>query len=357
MSVQFFWTLPANGDGRGARRLRRGEPQAGADRKWAAFTDGRQGAKYTSYDYLFQVARSAESAGFDGALIPWNAAGDDPWIVASSLAREARKLTFLPELEPAFATPVYLAKMSASFQRLARDRLAWKFDAERDASVRRALGDFGSEDEWIARADEYLTSVKGVWTTKPFNFRGHYYDIEAGGLDAPLSGRPLPTIYTSGNSAAAFALAGKHADFHFVRAGTLDAVRSQIERLDAAGVPFSRQADPALHLAIVARPSDEEAWNEVRLGWDEAVSDSDQSFEQLSLGPHLWSGFDRIGFGTNVGLVGSYKTVADTLEELTELGIVRFILGAAPHVEEAYRIGEHVFSRLPSRTNNLRRAV
>src|SRR6185437_8768820 len=108
VSASFFWTLPSNdprhrGDWHGS--------DVGRARGW--WREERPG-RYGPYDYLAQAARAAEVSGFDGAFVPWDAAGDEPWIVAAALAREVRRLVFLPEIQPAFATPVYLAKLSAS---------------------------------------------------------------------------------------------------------------------------------------------------------------------------------------------------------------------------------------------------
>jgi alkanesulfonate monooxygenase len=276
-------------------------------------------ANFGPYDHLFQVARAAEVSGFEGALIPWDPAGEDPWIVAASLARGVRGLVFLPELQPGFATPVYLAKISASFQRLARNRLGWKIDLERDPAVRRAHGDFFEGAEWFQRTDEYLEAARGVWTTHPFEFRGRYYEVEAGGLEGPLAGLPTPPIYTSGRSAEALNLAAKHADVHLLAPGTLEEVRIAIEALRAAAAQRGRVVAAGLRLRVIARHTAEEA--------SEAAQRA----------------------GASGDLVGPFDVVAARLDALAALGVERFILDASPHLEEAYRLGEHLFPLLSFR--------
>jgi alkanesulfonate monooxygenase len=312
MSASIFWTLPPRGDGR--RKDRQGTATSGV----AWLRDERK-ANFGPYDHLFQVARAAEVSGFEGALIPWDPAGEDPWIVAASLARQVRGLVFLPELQPGFATPVYLAKISASVQRLARSRLAWKIDLERDPAVRRAHGDFFEGAEWFQRTDEYLEAAKGVLTTHPFNFRGRYYEVEAGGLEGPLSGLPIPPVYTSGRSADALSLAARHADVHLVAPGTLEEVRVEIDRLREAAARGGRTVAAGLRLRVVARHTAEEA--------SEAAQRR----------------------GASGDLVGPFDAVAARLDALAALGVERFILDASPHVEEAYRLGEHLFPLLSFR--------
>jgi alkanesulfonate monooxygenase len=318
MSAQVFWTLPASGDGRSASRARfnRGDFQ-GITRPTHApgLTDDR-GKHFTYYDQLFQVARAAESSGFKGVLIPWEPAGEDPWIVASALVRQTRRLVFLPELEPGFATPVYLAKMSASFQRLSGSRLAWQFELERDPQVRRAHGDLLKGEDYFQRVDEYLEAARGVLLTRPYDFRGRFFDVEKGGFEAPLAGTPLPPIFTSGSSDAALALAGKRSDFHVVQGVSPTGVKAAIARLEAAASAHGRSVKPALRLQVVARHTDAEA----RTAAAEA--------------------------GVQSALIGSYDDVAERLQAYLELGVERLILNGYPHLEEAYRLGEHVLPKL-----------
>ena len=330
MGASFFWTLPVAGDGRGPSARRR-------------FTGGLRDERqdrFTDYDYLLQVARAAESAGFTGAFVPWNEQGDDSWIVAASLAREVRRLIFLPELQPGFTTPVYLAKISTSFQRLAGDRLAWKIDLERDPAVRRAHGDRLVGADWFTRAGEFLEAAKGVWTQDPFDYEGRFFAVEKGGLKGPLAGHPLPPTYTAGRSDEALAFAARHADVHLLDGGEPAAVSAQIERLDQAvarhvvskpvdGQP-GRVVKRGIRLSVVARHTAEEARDAVEeAGWD--------SRRDL--------------------LAGSHDQVARRLDELASLGIDQFVLDGTPHLEEAYRIGEHVFPRLTALARPVARAA
>jgi alkanesulfonate monooxygenase len=324
VSASFFWTLPVEGDARGfsARRSFVGD-----------LRDERRG-RFTAYDYLLQVARAAESAGFTGAFVPWSERGEDSWIVAASLVRQVRRLIFLPELEPGFTTPVYLAKLSVSFQRLSGDRLAWKLDLERDPAVRRAHGDQVAGADWFKRAGEFLEAAKGVWTQETFDYEGSFFAVEKGGLKGPLAGHALPPTYTAGQSDEALAFAARHADVHLLDGDEPAAVLAAIERLDAA---VARSADPnrravtrGIRLGVVARHTDGEAHDAARLaGWESRP--------------------DR--------LVGSYERVAQRIDELARIGVEQFVLDGTPHLEEAYRIGEQVFPKLTALARPAARAA
>ena len=58
-----------------------------------------------------------------------------------------------------------------------------------------------------------------------------------------------------------------------------------------------------------------------------------------------WGRLVRGGAGT--ALVGSAETVAARMLEYRELGIETFILSGYPHLEEAFRVAELLFARLP----------
>lgn len=319
MTADYFWTLPPGGDGRdAARRGDHAGAVAASSFSRAGLTDDR-GRRFDYYDYLLQTARAAELSGFNGLFVPWQPAAEDPWIVAAGLARQTRRVKILPELQPAFATPVYLAKMAASFQRLSGNRLELKFDVDREQSVRRAHGDFLEGPDWFERTSEYLTALKGVWTSRPYDFRGRFFDVEAGGLEAPLSAVPAPRIVTSGRSDGALELAAKHADVHLLPSLDLDALASEIRRLEQSSERVGRRPKLGIALRVVARHTEEEAYR-----------DSDHE-------------------APGVAISGSYARVASRLDAYARLGITLFVLDGRPRLEEAYRFGEHVLPRLSSR--------
>jgi alkanesulfonate monooxygenase len=353
VSSKLFWTLPPRGDGVGAvpANFTRGDFQ-GARRRFSSAVHDARNNRFNYYDYLSQTARAAETTSFDGVAIPWDAAGEEPWIVAGALVREARRLEFVPELKVGFATPVYLAKMSASFQRLSGNRLSWKLNFDRDHAKDRALGDLLTGADWLARADEYLEAAKGVFGGKPYEFRGRFFEVEAGGFDAPLAGVPAPRIYTAGVAEGALALAAKHSDVHFLEAGAVEDVRAQIEHLGGLASRHTRGIGAALELGVVARHRAEEADEALTSLRREAGPNASLRVVDSDDGVALWTGFDALGFGTRAALVGSYDAVARRLDQYRALGLDSLFLTSNPHLEGAYRLGEHVLSKLASRARS-----
>jgi len=368
MTTQFFWHLPADGDGRGIRnqeRTRGDYSPAVTQRPVFARTDVRRDG-YTWFDHLVQIARAAELTGFDGVLIPQTPAGEEPWIVAGSLAREIRKLTFLPSLPAPFLSAVYAAKMAMSFQRLTGGRLAWNLVTEEH---RPGVwhGRNWSIAEQIARTGEFLDVAKGFWNDGPFTYHGNYYEVENGGFPPTLSGQPFPRVFLSGTSAEAFALSARHADVHVFALDKLDVIREQVATLDALAQAQGRTLQYAIQTDVVARHTGEEAWNDLRRRFHHAGSKAvaikavaidkaqeiaahgDADFDALIRDTNLWAGFGQVRSGGAIGLVGSFDDIAERLDEYAAAGISVFELASNPHLEEAYRIGELLLPRVRAR--------
>ncbi len=62
----------------------------------------------------------------------------------------------------------------------------------------------------------------------------------------------------------------------------------------------------------------------------------------------MWSGIGLINKGVGTALVGDADTVAERLQEYADLGADTFVLSGYPHLEEAYRVAEYIFPRLPA---------
>lgn len=354
MSIEFYWRLPPQGDGRAADRQdwNRGDhaPATGHRHDYARTGTRRDG--FTYYDLLVQVARAAELAGFNGLSIPQTAGGEEPLVVAGALAREVGRLKLLPSFPAQFVAPVYAAKIATSFQRLTTGRLAWHLHID-DGAEGAWHGRARPRAEQVARTGEFLDIVKGFWNEAPFDYKGTYYEVEKGGFAGPLAGQKLPEIHLSGDTEGELDLAGRHADVYLLTPAPLDELRARIAdvRTRAAG----REVRFALAADIITRHSDEAAWDHLRRQWDAAGRRTRHlsgepaerpDFDSYRRSDGQWAGFAALRGEEGVGLVGGYDTIAATIADYARVGIDRFILGANPHLEEAYRVGEHVIPRI-----------
>ncbi|WP_199710530.1 LLM class flavin-dependent oxidoreductase [Noviherbaspirillum cavernae] len=192
--------------------------------------------------------------------------------------------------------------------------------------------DSAGHDDRYTRTTEFLDIVRGVWKGGLFSYRGKFYQVENAGLPDPLSLEEFPEIYFSGSSDAALASASKHADYYLTWLEPFDALREKFRRVKEKTDALGRKIKCAVRVDIVARPTEEEAWTEVRRGFEQidkatlenffgnGAGDSVgarrqranrpttiNSYRDLIIEPNVWSGFSLLHGGQTQGIVGSYQ--------------------------------------------------
>ena len=353
MALSAYWTIPAQGDP--SSRGRRGWTTGGRSGN-DHLTDPRPG-RFTDADHLVQIARGAESVGFDGLLVPYDPQGEESWVVASALAREVRRLRIVTEFQPGFATAVYTAKLSLSFQRYFADRLAWKPALTNGDERQRAVGDGLSGNAVIARVDELLTIADGVWHQSGFTHLGAFFEVEGGGLFDPTTNaggftrrigrRPRPGVFLDGTSDAELELSARHADVHLFDLDDPPAVAAAISRHRQLAAEHGRTVRYGVRAAVLARETFDEAWTAARRAWAATPGTGDDGeFGSLRTERAVWRGFDRLGLPVRAGLVGAFADVADRLRALHDVGVSVVVLDAVDHLAEVYRVGEFLLPLL-----------
>jgi len=373
MSTEFFWRLPLGTDGqqlstdlhnRGSFNRSPGHIAPG--RRANGEPDG-----FTYIDYIAQVAKAAELAGFEGALLP---TGPEPWIVAAALARETRRIRFLVAFQATWTLPAYAAQQAAILQHLSHGRLDWNIITGGNPASQRAQGDFLDHDQRYRRTGEFLDIIQGLWEHEQFSYEGQVYQLENGSLPPGLRDERKPGVYFSGFSEPALDVAAKHADVYLNWAEPLDKLQPHMDRVRERAAQQGREVRFGLRVDLFARETEEAAWRDLRrqfdavgnrgsneakafVGGSDSVGGARQTayhqnvdrFEDLIIGPNLWAGFAKAKPGPTVGLVGSHENVAERLAEYRDAGFSTFILASNPHLEEALRIGQEVLPLVQDR--------
>ncbi|CAG0965245.1 alkanesulfonate monooxygenase [Myxococcaceae bacterium] len=369
MTIDIFWRIPTHGEpsSHRSRKPWRGDWFPGNDNLTKpGLGGGEDGSTYI--DYLAEIARAAEISGFQGGLIPSFPSTDEPWVISSFLARETKTFRFMIPFQPGFLNPVVAARQTASLQRATGGRALYNIITGGGGPQQLWWGDSVPHDDRYTRTTEFLDVVRGVWRGGPFSYQGKFYQVEDAGLPDPLSEEDFPEIYFSGSSDAALASASKHADYYLSWLEPFDALRDKFNRVKERTDALGRKIKTAVRVDILARPTEEEAWEEIRRGFanvdpaalarfqgagerTESVGAQRQrgfrpttinSYTDLITEPNIWSGFSLLRGGQTQGIVGSYEQVAERLDDLVRLGADAFILASTPHLEEAYRVGEEV---------------
>lgn len=365
--VQFHWRIPVHGD---KGDLAKPTYTRGT---WGPLLEGNQtpglvagrpdGNPY--HDHLLEVAKSAEIAGFDGALIPSFPDSEDPWVIASSIARHTKTLRFMIAYQPMWFDPLYAAKASASLQRLSGGRLLFNIITGGGGPQQLWWGDRIAHDDRYVRTTEFLDVFKGVWNGTPLTYSGKFFQVKDAILPEPLAGQVFPELYFVGSSDAALAAQGKHADYDLTHLEPIENLRRKFARVRDLASKDGRTVKPAVRFNILARPKAEEAWDEVRRAWAQVDWDTQeararargrgdavgssrappargQRVEDLIV-EDLWAGFGTLGSqGSPLGFVGSYEQAAERIDGYIREGVRGFVLSSTPALEEALRIGEEV---------------
>ncbi|MNZ03360.1 Alkanesulfonate monooxygenase [compost metagenome] len=95
-----------------------------------------------------------------------------------------------------------------------------------------------------------------------------------------------------------------------------------------------------LRVDLLARESQEEAEFDARRLAEQ--SNWRGSFDKGG----LWLGLNAPHTDARATLVGSYEQIVAHLAAYAEAGVHSFLLGGAPHLEEAYRVGENLLPKL-----------
>ncbi|MGD0835786.1 MAG: LLM class flavin-dependent oxidoreductase [Polyangia bacterium] len=348
MSAEFIWQLPARGDGRygDAAVRRRGERSTPEPSPLGPGLSDPRGVRFNYFDHLHQIARAAELSGFDGVQIQHDPEGDESWIIAGYLVRGTRRLKLVTEFEASWGSSVYAAKNAATLQRYSRGRLAWHLQAGAASKQRQKNADPVPDEGVLPRIGEFLQVARGVLSEAPFSFQGRFFAVQNGGFKDGLDHQPVPQVYLSGTSRAALELAAQYADVHVLPPRPLVELRQTIAALERLAGSLKRSLRYGLRLDLLARETDGEALLDARRLRGQIVGSSATATIE---GPGLWNGPLSTRTGAEAALIGSYGRVAEKLSEYQEAGISNFVLGAIPHLEEAYRIGAHVLPLLRQR--------
>jgi alkanesulfonate monooxygenase len=377
VTLKFHWFLPTSGDGRAIIGRGNSIPIGpdGRPAPQAAVSAAANAVRPPDIDYLAQVARAAEQAGFEAVLTPTGTWCEDAWLVTAALIRETQRLKFLVAFRPGMTSPTLAAQMAATYQRISRGRLLLNVVTGGQSDEQRRFGDHLPHDERYARTGEFLSIVRGAWSGQPYDFSGEHYQVEGATVMEPPD--PHPDIYFGGSSAAAGPVAARHVDVYLTWGEPPAQVAEKIAWIRDLAEREGRTLRFGIRLHVITRDSAREAWSEAEkllsylsadevaaaqkvLGRSESVGQDRMralhasyrdggSAGDLEIYPNLWAGVGLVRGGAGTALVGSHSEVADRIEEYASLGIEEFILSGYPHLEEAYWFGEGVRPELRRR--------
>ncbi|MCS5690796.1 FMNH2-dependent alkanesulfonate monooxygenase [Cyanobium sp. FGCU-6] len=348
--MQLLWFIPLHGDGH----------------YLGTSTGGRQ----VTFAYLRQIAEAADQLGYPGVLLPTGRSCHDAWVAASMLAARTERLKFLVAVRPGLMSPAVAARMAASLDRFSQGRLLINVVTGGDPVENAGDGLHLSHDDRYRLTDEFLTAWRSMMQGQSTDLQGDFLDIRGGHLIHRGVQVPHPPLWFGGSSPAAIEVAAHHVDAYLTWGEPPDQVAEKIALVGEAAARQGRTLEYGIRLHVIVRRTNAEAWEaaeELIRYVDASTIASAQavysrmdsvgqarmtqlhggSTQALEVSPNLWSGVGLVRGGAGTALVGDPDTVAARLQEYADLGIRHFILSGYPHLEEAYRVAELLFPRLP----------
>ncbi|MPY60468.1 pyrimidine utilization protein A [Streptomyces spongiae] len=181
-----------------------------------------------------------------------------------------------------------------------------------------------------ARAAEYVTVMKDLWSEGVSNFKGDFYEMD----DCVLSPRPANghiDIVAAGQSGTGMKFAAEHADFSFILGSGVNTplgLSGSTATLVEAARQTGRDVGALSLFMVIAAETDEAAqakWKDYHDNADlaalaymagESASDKAADGSSTARTISLPEGAVNFNMGT---LVGSYETVARMLDEVAEV--------------------------------------
>lgn len=314
-------------------------------------------------DYNRKLARLAEQNGFDYALsqIRFTAGygaeyQHEPMTFSQALLAATERLKLIVALLPGPWNPAVAAKQLATLDQLYNGRVAVNVVSGWFRGEFAAIGEpWLDHDERYRRSEEFIRSLKGIWTEDSFTFAGDFYRFRSYSLKPKPLQKPHPEIFQGGSSRAARDMAARVSDWYFTNGNTPEGHRKQIEDIRAKAAANGRSVKIGVNAFIIARDTEEEARAvlqeiidkanpEAVYGFQHEVKNAGKASPERE-GNWASSTFEDLvqyndGFRTN--LIGTPQQIAERIVHLKSIGVDLVLSGFLHFQEEVEYFGRNV---------------
>jgi FMNH2-dependent dimethyl sulfone monooxygenase len=324
-----------------------------------------------TYDYNLDLARTAETVGFDYALAQARFFGSygaekqlEALSIANALAAQTDELHVIGAVHPGLWEPGPLANFIATADRISDGRFSINVVS---GWFKGEFTGFGqpwlAHDERYARSTEFIEVLKALWTEDRATYDGRFYTVgkDINGFEgAPMEPKPVqhpyPQVFQGGNSQAAREMAAKQADVLFINGGSLQEIRAVIEDVEEYAAEFGTEPPRfAANAFVIQRDTESEAKavleGIIENATDEAIDAFKQQVKQAGQstaeGDGMWSDSEfedliQYNDGFKTGLIGTEEQIIERVRKLDAIGVDIVLAGFLDFEPELKRFGETV---------------
>jgi FMNH2-dependent dimethyl sulfone monooxygenase len=209
-------------------------------------------------------------------------------------------------------------------------------------------------DERYEYGSEWMEIVRRIWTSsEPFDFDGKYFQLtNVEGNPKPLQD-PYPLIINAGNSRAGLAFAAREADINFAIVENLERGKANVEKARSTAEEHGRELLVLGTASVICRDSEDEAMSIVEMMREEGDREATRNIlkefgiSSQSLGDDYTKLEDDwiVSSGAN-HLFGTPEYVAETIKELSDIGIDGLCMGSLDYYDELGIFNEKVMPLL-----------
>jgi len=356
-----------------------------------------EGRWNTDFRHLQQLAVTIDRLGYYGALLG-TGLGDEVLTISSAMIGVTKRMRFLAAIHPGLLSPVKLAQIALTQDRLSGGRMLFNVVNGNDM-ILPAFGVNYEHDERYDFSFEYWDAFRRFYQGQRDGYDGRFIKLapappeyglgRRGVREAPLvpiqeGGVPL---WGAGTSPAGVAHSVRLLDTYLSFADTPPKLGEKFRGVAAEAAGIGRALNYGTRLQIIVRETEEEAWDHAQWLLDHTHIDyARQSIEMqlprgetiesyrspdpqveanlaavragrlprardLEIYPNVWVGPSLFGFNilsplAGTAIVGSARNVAARLREYAEHGVGAFILSGYPLISEAQRFADLVMPLL-----------
>ncbi|GAB7348212.1 hypothetical protein MBLNU459_g6212t2 [Dothideomycetes sp. NU459] len=320
-------------------------------------------------EFLVRYSRSLDDYGYNYTLIPYGSSGFDPFTLGATVAAVTKNIKIIIALRPNTLPPTVAAKALATLDQLSKGRAIVHFIAGGSDAEQAKEGDFLNKEQRYGRLEEYIKILRRAWESRaPFDWDGTYFKFKQFHSDVvPVNGT-IP-VSVGGSSSEAYRIGGSLADIFGLWGEPLKETKEQIDRIYSEAEKAGRKDRPRIWVTFrpIVGETEELAWAKAHKTLDALTQNTSNGVGKSppnapapqNVGSQRLLDIAKRGEvqdralwyptvtatnarGASTALVGSYKTVVDSILDYVELGAELISIRGYDNFNDAVEYGRYI---------------